>query len=215
MSINRREFSVLSAGLALAAPLGALAQVRPPEDGREFRSLDKRVAVEAPAGKVEVVDFFWYGCPHCNAFEPMLQAWSAKLPDDVRLRRVPAAFRDDMVPQQRLFYALEAMGKVQELHVKVFDAIHKERVNLNTAGPMAEWLAKQGVDPAKFTEIYNSFAISAKQRRAVEIQDAYQVEGVPAFGIAGRWYSDPTMAGNQPRFVQVAEYLIDQARKSR
>jgi thiol:disulfide interchange protein DsbA len=213
--MNRREFSVGAAGVALGLPMAALAQLKPPQDGHEYRSLDKKVAVDAPAGTIEVVDFFWYSCPHCNAFEPQLQEWSKKLPADVRLRRVPAAFRDDMVPQQRLFYALEAMGKVQELHVKVFDAIHKERVNLSTVGPMADWVAKQGLDPAKFTEIYNSFSVSAKQRRAVEIQDAYQVEGVPAFGVAGRWYTDPTMAGNQSRFVQVAEYLIDQARKTR
>src|SRR3954468_24194696 len=131
MSMNRREFSVAAASMAFGAPMAARAQVRPPEDGREYRTLDKRVAVEAPAGKIEIVDFFWYSCPHCNAFEPALQAWSLKMPDDVTLRRVPAAFRVDMVPQQRLFYALEAMGKVADLHVKVFDAIHKERSNLN------------------------------------------------------------------------------------
>jgi thiol:disulfide interchange protein DsbA len=213
--MKRREFSLAAAGIAAGLPLALRAQVRAPEDGREYRTLDKKVAVDAPAGKIELVDFFWYNCPHCNAFEPALQAWSRKLPDDVVLRRVPVGFRDDMVPQQRLFYTLDAMGKLPDMHVKVFDAIHKEHVNLTTLAPMTEWVAKQGIDPAKFTEVYNSFAVSAKARRATELQNAYAVEGVPAFGVAGRWYTDPTLAGNNARFLQVAEYLIGEARKPR
>ena len=213
--MKRREFAIGAAALPLAAPMLANAQGRPPEDGHDYRTLDKRVAVDAPPGKIEVVDFFWYSCPHCNAFEPMLQAWSRKLPDDVVLRRVPAAFRDDMVPQQRLFYTLEAMGKLPDLHVKVFDAIHKEGADLTRIAPMAQWVAKQGIDPQKFTDVYNSFTISAKARRAVELQDRYQVEGVPAFGIAGRWYTDPTLAGDNARFVRVAEFLIAKARDTK
>ncbi|HUR88582.1 MAG TPA: thiol:disulfide interchange protein DsbA/DsbL [Ramlibacter sp.] len=213
--MKRREFAFGAAGLAIGMPVLLRAQTRIPEDGHDFRTLDKRVAVEAPAGKIEIVDFFWYNCPHCNAFEPALQAWSKKLPEDVVLRRVPAAFRDDMVPQQRLFYALDALGKVADLHVKVFDAIHKEGADLTRIGPMAQWVAKQGIDPQKFTDIYNSFTISAKARRAVEIQDGYQVEGVPAFGIAGRWYTDPTLAGDNSRFIRAAEFLIAKARDTK
>jgi thiol:disulfide interchange protein DsbA len=211
--MKRREFSLAAAGLAAALPLGVRAQGKPPEDGRDYRTLDKRVPVEAPAGKVEVVDFFWYSCPHCNAFEPSLQDWSKRLPPDVSLRRIPAAFRDDMVPQQRLFYALEAMGKVDELHVKVFDALHKERLPLVTLPPMAEWVAKQGLDAQKFTELYNSFAISAKARRATEIQNLYGLEGVPAMGVAGRYYTDGTLAGNHQHMLQVVDFLVADSRK--
>jgi thiol:disulfide interchange protein DsbA len=212
--MKRREFS-LGAAAALATPLAAIAQSRAPEDGREYRTLARPVPVETPLPKVEVVDFFWYSCPHCNAFEPLLQAWGRKLPEDVVLRRVPAAFRDDMVPQQRLFYALEAMGKVGDLHVKIFDAIHKERVDLTRLAPMADWVAKQGLDAAKFTELYNSFAISAKARRATDLQNGYEVEGVPAMGVVGRWYTDSTLASNHPRMLQVVEYLVGEARKPR
>ena len=213
--MKRREFSLAAAALVSLAPLAARAQIRAPEDGREYRTLDKRAPVEAPAGKIEVVDFFWYNCAHCNAFEPLLQAWERKLPDDVSVRRIPVAFRDNMVPQQRMFHSLEAMGKIGELHMKIFEAIHKEKVDLSRLQTMGEWLGRQGVDVARFTDLYNSFAISAKARRSSEIQNAYQVEGTPAFGIAGRWYSDPTLTQNTSRLLQVADFLIGKARETR
>jgi thiol:disulfide interchange protein DsbA len=210
--MKRREFSLAAASLT-AMPLIARAQGKPPENGRDYRGLANRVIVDAPPDKVEVVDFFWYSCPHCNAFEPSLQTWSKRLAPDVSLRRIPAAFRDDMVPQQRLFYTLEAMGKIPELHTKVFDAIHKEHVNLTRQDVMAEWVARQGVDAQKFAEVYNSFAVSAKARRATDLQNQYDVEGVPAMGVAGRWYTDGTLAGNHTRMLQVVDYLIAEARK--
>lgn len=216
--MNRREFSAGAACVVAAAGLGlpplAWAQKKP-EDGGDYKSLDKRAPTEAPAGKVEVVEFFWYSCPHCNSFEPQLEAWQKRLPADVVLRRVPVAFRDSFVPQQRLYFTLEAMGKVDELHRKVFHAIHAERQALDKEGPILEWAAKNGLDKAKFQEIYNSFSISTKARKAAQLQDAYKVEGVPALGIAGRWYTDGSMAGSMPRAVQVAEYLIAEARKAR
>jgi thiol:disulfide interchange protein DsbA len=205
--MKRREFSLAAAGLA-ALPLAVRAQVKPPEDGREYRGVAKRALVEAPPDKIEVVDFFWYSCPHCNAFEPMLQSWIKRLPPEVSLRRVPAAFRDDMVPQQRLFYSLEAMGQIPQLHQKVFDAIHRDRVNLTRQDVMTDWVGKQGLDAQKFVELYNSFAISAKARRATDLQNQYDVEGVPAMGVAGRWYTDGTLAGNQQRMLQVVDYLL-------
>src|SRR5687768_17298611 len=114
--MDRREFSaglasVAGAGLLGGAPSLAWAQKKP-EEGKEYRKLDKVVPVEAPPGKIEVIEFFWYSCPHCNAFEPKLVSWIKSAPADVVIKRVPVAFRDDFVPQQRLFYALEAMGKL-------------------------------------------------------------------------------------------------------
>lgn len=214
--MDRREFSAGAA--CLAAGLGfsplAFAQKKP-EDGSDYKTLDKRVPSEAPAGKVEIVEFFWYACPHCNAFEPMLEAWQKRLPQDVVLRRVPVAFRDDFVPQQRLFYTLEAMGKLDELHRKVFHAIHVDKQALNKEDLILQWAAKNGLDTAKFKETYNSFATETKSRRAKVLQDQYKVEGVPALGIAGRWYTDGSMAGGMGRAVQVAEYLLAEARKAR
>ena len=216
--MNRREFSAAAAGLVGAATLGwpglALAQGGP-RDGKDFRTLDKRVPVEAPAGKIEVVEFFWYSCPHCNAFEPALVNWIKKAPADVVVRRVPVAFRDDFVPQQRLFYTLEAMGKLEDIHQKVFDAVHRERQPLNREDGILKFAEANGLDRAKFQELYNSFSVSTKARRATQLQDAYAVAGVPAIGIAGRYYVDGDLAGSNARILSVVDHLITEARKAK
>lgn len=213
--MDRREFSAAAAGvLALGLPGLASAQRRP-EEGRDYRRLDKAAPVEAAPPKIEVVEFFWYSCPHCHAFEPKLVAWSKTLPPDVVLRRVPVAFRDDFVPQQRLYYTLEAMGKLDELHTKVFQAIHVDKKPTNTEGPILDFAQQNGLDRAKFQELYNSFAVSTKARRAKQLQDQYEVDGVPALGVAGRFYSDATLAGGMDNALRVVDYLVAEARKSR
>ena len=217
--MNRRKFSVGAAcSLALASlglPGSLLAQARKPEAGVEFLTLETRVPVEAPAGKVEVIEFFWYSCPHCNAFEPKLASWLKRSPPEVAFRRVPVAFRDDFVPQQRLFYTLEAMGKLDELHAKVFHAIHTEHQSIDKESTIVAWAEKNGLDRTKFLEIYNSFSVQTKARRATQLQDAYKVQGVPAIGIAGHYYTDGTLASTMDRALQVTEYLVAEVRKSR
>ena len=216
--MNRREFSGCAActlGLAsLGFPASLLAQARKPEEGADYLTLDRKVPVEAAAGKVEVIEFFWYSCPHCNAFEPKLVNWIKKLPADVSVRRIPVAFRDDFVPQQRLYYTLEAMGKLDELHGKVFNTIHTERQMIDKEAPILAWAEKNGLDRARFQELYNSSPVSIKARRATQLQDAYKVQGVPAIGIAGRYYTDGTMAGTMERALQVTDYLVAEARKA-
>ena len=217
--MNRREFSVAAACtvafVSLGVPGSVLAQARKPDEGTDYLTLDKRVPVEAPAGKVEVIEFFWYSCPHCNAFEPKLVSWIKKLPSDVSIRRVPVAFRDDFVPQQRLYYTLEAMGKLDELHGKVFTAIHAERQVIDKEASIVAWAEKNGLDKARFQELYNSFSVQTKARRATQLQDAYKVQGVPALGIAGRYYTDGTLAGTMDRALQVTDYLVAEARKAK
>ena len=218
--MNRRDFSALSASMLLAAqatwPL-AQAQVAKPEAGTDYLVLDKRAAVEAPAGKIEVIEFFWYDCPHCNAFEPTLEAWIKRASKDVSVRRVPVGFRDDFVPLQRLFYALESMDLLEKLHPKVFAAIHADKqLGKGAKGAeIAEWVAKQGVDKTKFVEQYNSFTVATKTGRATQLQNAYKVEGVPAMGVAGRFYTDGTLSKNMPRALQIADFLITEIRAGR
>ncbi len=216
--MNRRDFSVAAVSAVTwgqAMLPSAYAQAAKPEAGADYLVLDKKVSVEAPAGKVEVVDFFWYNCPHCNAFEPALDAWVGRLPKDVVVRRVPVGFRDDFVPQQRLFYSLEAMDLVDKLHARVFTAIHAEKQDLTRGEGIANWVAKQGVDKTKFMEQFNSFSIATKASRATQLQNAYKVEGVPAMGVAGRFYTDGTLAKSMPRALQVVDYLVAEVRAGR
>lgn len=216
--MQRREFSISAASVAAATSMGAFAtgahaQGPAPKEGSDYLTLEKRAPVEAPAGKVEVVEFFWYSCPHCNRFEPALEEWIKKAPKDVVVRRVPIAFRPDFEPQQRLYYVLEAMNKVAELHKKVFYAIHSEKQLLNTPDLIAAWIEKQGIDKAKFLEMYNSFSVATKARKATQLQDAYRIDGVPALGVAGRYYTSGSLAQTMERALVITDYLIVQARK--
>jgi thiol:disulfide interchange protein DsbA len=218
--MQRREFSqaalaAASAGTLAALPLGVHAQGKPPAEGKDYLLLSKPAPSEAPAGQIEVVEFFWYSCPHCNEFEPQLEAWAAKAPKDVSLRRVPVSFRPDFEPQQRLYYVLEAMGKVAALHKKVFYAIHVEKQTLNTADLVTAWAQKQGIDKAKFTELYNSFPVNMKARKATQLQEAFMVDGVPALGVDGRYYTSGSLAGNMARALTVTDHLLTLARSSK
>jgi thiol:disulfide interchange protein DsbA len=215
--MQRRAFSISAVTLAAATGMSTLptlaqAQARAFQSGSDYLTLDKPAATEAPAGKVEVVEFFWYNCPHCNAFEPMFDAWAKKQPKDVSVRRAPIAFRPDFEPQQRLYYVLESIGKIDELHKKVFYAIHVEKQPLNTADQIAAWVDKQGIPKAKFLELYNSFSVSTKVRKATQLQDAYALDGVPALGINGRYFTSGTQAKTLERSLQVADSLIAQSR---
>ncbi len=214
--MKRREFSA-TAGLVLAGAGGLLlpAHAQGPKPGADYLVLDKPAPVEAAAPRIEVVEFFWYSCPHCNAFEPMLEGWIKRLPKDVAMRRVPVGFRDDFVPQQRLYFSLDAMGLLDKLHGKVFAAIHVEKLALNKSDLIGDWIAKQGVDKVKFMEQYNSFSVSTKVSKATQLQNTYRVEGVPALGVAGRFYTDGTLSKNMDRALQVVDHLLAEVRAGR
>ncbi len=213
--MKRRDFSVTAASLAAAAAgsalgLPALAQGAPFKEGKDYAKLAKPVASTAAAGKVEVVEFFWYSCAHCNAFEPVLATWmKSTASKNASVQRVPVAFNASFAAQQKLYYALEGMGKVDELHARVFRAIHVERQNLSKEDGILAWMGKQpGVDMVKFKEVYNSFSVASQVRRATQLQEAYGVEGVPSMGVAGRYYTDGTMAGSMPSVLAVVNYLV-------
>jgi thiol:disulfide interchange protein DsbA len=220
--MNRREFSSAATALLGAGSLGslsappALAQGAPvaPVEGRQYVRLTQPVAVNAPPGKIEVIDFFWYGCPHCAAFEPELDAWARKLPEQVVFSRVPVAFRPEpFTMHQRIFYALEAMGQLEAMHRKVFYAIHNERLPLDKPAEIANFMAKNGVDPTQFTLAFTSFTTQSKIKRAATLVDGYKIDGVPAIGIHGRYYTSGTLAGGNGRSLVVADYLIQRLAK--
>jgi thiol:disulfide interchange protein DsbA len=216
--MKRRDFSLAAATVGVApfiAGTGAQAQGAF-KAGTDYIQLKKPAPVDAPAGKVEVLEFFSYNCPHCAEFEPRLEAWIKKLPANVAFRRVPVPFvGNDVESKQRLYYALEAMGKVDEFQDKIFVAIHKQRQPIMGDAAILEWAGKQpGLDAQKFAEMYKSFTVSGKIKRATQLTNDYQVGGVPALGVAGRYYVDGELARNLDRALQITEYLISQAAKA-
>ncbi|MDD2547593.1 MAG: thiol:disulfide interchange protein DsbA/DsbL [Burkholderiaceae bacterium] len=217
--MKRREFSMSTASVVAASTLAwapsmpALAQARQFKEGKDYNKLAKPLTPDAPAGKIDVIEFFWYSCGHCNAFEPTLESWIKSAPKDLSIRRIPVAFNSSFIPQQKLYFTLETMGKLEALHAKVFRAIHVERQALNKDDTILAWVTQQGVDVAKFKEIYNSFSVSNQVRRATQLQNDYGVEGVPSMGVAGRYYTDGTLAGSMPGVLQVVEHLAGIARK--
>ncbi len=224
--MNRREFSIqtLSATLGAAGlgagvaslPSLALAQGGEPVEGTHYVKLTQAAPTTAPAGKVEVVEFFWYGCPHCNHFEPYLAAWAAKVPADVAFRRVPVAFRENPFGvHQRLFYALDSMGLLPTLHAKVFHAIHEEGLKLDKPELIADWIAKQGVDKAKFLGVMESFGVQTKCRQARTLADAYKIDGVPTIGVAGLYYPSVGLNGTPEKTLATTDALINKVRKGK
>lgn len=219
-SLSRRDLGTLSVGAAAllaglqAAP--ALAQGKPPEEGLDYIKLDKPAPTEAAKGQVEVVEFFWYGCPHCNTFEPQLDAWLKTLPKDVHFRRSPAAFRPEWVPHQHLYFTLEAMKLVDALHKKIFYAIHVEKLSLDTKDQIVAWVNKQaikGLDIAKFTQTFDSFNVGSKATRATQLQQAYRIDGVPALGVAGQFLTDGGKAQGMERALKIVNALVAGQRK--
>lgn len=217
--MKRRQFSVAAAAsvastLTMTAP-GTWAQTSatPPREGKDFLRLTTPAPTESPAGQVEVLEFFWYNCNHCHAFEPAFASWKQQAPGFITVRRVPIAFNASFVPQQKLYYTLQTLDNFELLHPKIFHAIHVERVRLAKDEEIFEWIGKQGVDVNKFKETYNSFSVSNQVRKATQLQQAYDVEGVPSMGVAGRYYTDGSHAGGMANVLRVVEYLAAQSRK--
>ena len=204
------------AGLMLALSVAgiATAQSTKIEEGFDYRILPMPQPVETK-GKVEVIEFFWYGCPHCYDFEPELSAWVKRQPKDVVFRRVPVAFRDDFMPHSQLFYALEALGKGDALNEKVMYAMHKENKRLMTENEIADWVASQGIDRNSFLATYRSFAVVSKARAARQMADAYRIDGVPTIVMQGRYVTSPSIAGTKAKAITVMDYLEQKIRKDK
>ena len=199
------------AGLVLA--FAAHAQNSPTE-GIDYLELKPPQPVES-SGKIEVIEFFWYRCPHCYALEPELESWVKRLPKDVQLKRLPVVMGftfDNSSVDARIFYTLESMGEVQRLHKLLFDAIHQQggvRLRGDTyANWVAVWLAKQGVDMNKYDAAFRSFTVETRLRRATQITQAYRLDGVPGLAVQGRY-----IVSASANMLNVADYLVGEARK--
>lgn len=210
--MKRRDLLTRStAAAALLAAGGARAQGAPVE-GKDFVRLATPAPVAAPAGKVEVVEFFSYGCPHCYSFEPLLEPWVKKLPADVAFRRVPAAFNASWEGLAKIFYALEATDQLEAMHKRVFAAIHVQRQRLDKEADIAAFVKSAGGDEAKFLDAYKSFGVATKLRQGKQLAEAYKIDGVPTLGIHGRFFTSGSLAGTHERALAVADQLIKRAK---
>lgn len=215
---------LIAASLGFVAISAGAASPAEPVNGVHYRTLAQAQPTEA-GKKVEVTEFFWYGCPHCNTLEHGLNEWVKKQGDNIVFKRVPIKFRDSFIPQQRLYYTLEEMGKVDEIHPKVFQAIHGGRQALDTDEAILAFIEKQGVDKKKFLDMYKSFGVQTKVNRAAQLQEAYGVDGVPMMAVDGRYITAPSIVGasmgRQPEKVleqatfQVMDALVAKAAKEK
>ncbi len=208
-----------TAALAFASPNAVAAPSTnkgAQTDGEKYRKLDKRVATTAGDKKIEIVEFFWFGCPHCNVLDPSLEAWLKKAPADVSFKRVHISFGERTDVHQRLFLTLEAMGLNATQNGAVFTAIHSDHKKMNTRDDVLEWAKSRNLDIAKFTAIFDDrFTMMRKQAAAMQLQTAYKVDGVPYFGVDGQYVTSPAMAKSEVGFFNTLDLLIQTARKNR
>lgn len=201
---------LLAALVVLFAAGMAQAQ---PNAGVEYRELASAQPTDA-SGRIEVAEFFWYGCPHCYNFEPVLAPWLKKLPKDVQFRRIPAMFNNEYALGARAFYALEAIGVEERLHKALFDAVHTgSRLRVADEAALTEWLGKQGVDTKKFAAAYRSFSVEGKLKRAAQLTQDYKIEGVPSMAVNGKYVVVTENLKSFEHMLEVTDFLIDKSRK--
>jgi protein dithiol oxidoreductase (disulfide-forming) len=193
----------------LSLPLGAAAQQQ-----FQYGEISPPQPSEAQ-GKIEVLEFFWYGCIHCYNLEPHLETWLKKLPPDVEFRRVPAVFNQRWGHDAAIYYTLESMGLLDKLHRPLFDAIHKSNLRTDNEAALGEWLQKHGVEPKKFMDTMKSFGVQSKARRAVQQTLAYKIDGTPAMAVAGRYTVSAEQGRTQQGMLQAVDSLVAMARKQK
>jgi thiol:disulfide interchange protein DsbA len=202
----KKVLSFLLAACMLA-PLGAAAQPK-----YAFSEVKPPLPVEAD-GKIEVIEFFWYGCIHCFNLEPAVEKWEKTLPKDVLFRRVPAVFNERWALDAAIFYTFEAMGILGKVHRPFFDAIHRDRLRTDSKEALEGWLQKQGIDVKKFNETMKSFGVQSKTRRAAQLSALYKIDGTPAMAVHGRFTVSTEQGRTQEGIFQTVNYLVDTVRK--
>lgn len=199
--------SLLLSPMLLPAPAQAAA-------GPEYREgvAYQRVIPPQPtlhSDRVEVVEIFWYGCPHCHRFQPYLERWLKTKPDNVDYIRLPAILRESWAIHARAFYTAEALGVLDRIHTPLFDAIHKERRRLDTEEALMAFFAEHGVDEERFRKTFHSFAVDSKVRRARLMTRRYGTEGTPAVIINGKYRTGPGMVNSFEELIKVIDYLVE------
>jgi protein dithiol oxidoreductase (disulfide-forming) len=211
VNANRMRRALVAA--LLAAPLavtaaGAFAQ------SRAYNEVKPPFPVES-GGKIEVNEFFWYGCIHCYNLEPHIENWLKRLPADVEFRRVPAVFSNRLAHDAAIFYTFEAMGLLGKLHHPFFDAIHKDGLKTDNQAALTDWLQKNGVDTKKFFDTLKSFGVQSKVRRAAQVTVASKIDGTPAMAVAGRYTVSAEQGGSREGMLKSVDQLVEMVRKQK
>ena len=215
-AMDRRTFALNAAGLAgalaLAGASGRAAAQGAPVEGRDFQALAKPIAVPAN-GKIEVIEFFWYACPHCFAFEPTIEAWIARLPADVHFRRIPVGFDALKETHQRIFYTWEALGLVDQMHLKTFTRFHVQKRPIDTERAMLDFAQESGLDVAKVGQAWNSFSVQTKCREARRLEDDYGIEHMPEMAVAGRFVAVAQPEAGPASVLVTTDWLVNRVRR--
>jgi thiol:disulfide interchange protein DsbA len=216
------RFALVAASLIAST---AFASPTDPKNGVEYTTLAQPQPTQTVGKKVEVIEFFMYHCPHCNVLEPSFAQWVKKQGDNIVLKRVHMPYSGPNDPEAHLYLTLEAMGRLGDMHQKVFKAIHVDRVRMNSDAAVIDWAAKNGVDRAKFLEVWNSFGVTTKLRRLNQVIATYKVDGVPAVVIDGKYMTSPSLiaaatgarseAELYQSMVQVMDALVAKAAKTK
>jgi len=172
-----------------------------------YETLSPAQPTQNPA-KIEIIEFFWYGCPHCYAFEPLLEKWKKNLPANVEFIRLPAAFNELWSKHAKAYYTAEALGIVEKIHADFFEAIQSGKEKLDTEASLAAFFAAHGVTEGQFKEAYNSFAVDSKMRQAPLMASRYGITGVPAIIVNGKYKTNGTLAGSHEKMIEVMDKLI-------
>lgn len=208
------QFSMLTRLVAAAALAAAtlFAPAAQAQGAQQYVPVNPPLPSDTP-GKIEVLEFFAYTCPHCATMEPMVEAWAKTKPDDVVLKQVPMAFNASMKPLQQLYYTLQTLNR-PDLHAKVFNAMHVERKRLFDKKAMGDWAAEQGVDRAQFDSVFDSFSVQTQVQRADQLTEEYHIDGTPTFAVGGKFITSPSLAGNSYEgALQEVDRLIPLARQ--
>ncbi|MBC7803420.1 MAG: thiol:disulfide interchange protein DsbA/DsbL [Candidatus Parcubacteria bacterium] len=203
----RRAFA---AAIALSPLAALLARA---QDGTSYTTLKNELPVETP-GKIEIAEFFWYGCIHCFNLEPLLEKWVPSLPADTQFRRVPAVFNERWAHDAAIYYAFEAMGSLDKLHRPFFEAIHKDRLKTDNPAALSEWLTRNGVDPRKLEAAMKSFGVQSKVKRATQLTAASRIDGTPALMVHGRYTISTEQGRSREGMLATADSLAGIVRKS-
>lgn len=208
----------LRAGLAFLAFACAIAPATAQEAIKSRQNLEYRLIPKQPietGSFIEVVDFFWYGCPYCDQLQPALEAWRRRKPADVALRRVPAILNDSWKPHARIYYTLESLNQAERLHLQVYHGYHVEKLHMSKPEVMVEWAVRQGIERQRWLDAYYSPEVDEMVERAAKLTQAYTVAGTPSLVVDGRYLTSGSLAESLEEMISVLDDLIRLARRSR